>query len=54
MSKKQSDKDDEAQPLLPLDERFRRAEQFELELYPDEEEEKEKRILRRLKRILWK
>jgi len=40
------------QPLLPLDERFRRSEQFEFDLYPDEKESNYKKVVRQLARII--
>ena len=36
----------------PLDQRVREAEALQYELFPDEQEEKEKRIVRRLARLL--
>jgi len=44
---------EEDEPLLPLDDRFRLAEQDTLDLYPDDEEEKEKKKWRRLIRLMW-
>lgn len=46
--------EDEDQPLLPLDERFRQADQYNLDLFPDDEEEKEKQGWRRYLRLLSK